>query len=285
VARERRYEDDRDPEERAQSRLSSQDYLQMERARRLVDAARLAKDPARARAVLESIKLSDPDKQKLPMLTLRAKVAEVEGKKADALVLYRAAMDARKTKPTGKDPLAEDLQRLWKELGGSAETLAMLLDKPKAEAVTDSRWEKPKNPLPAFSLADLTGKTWKLVNLEGKALLINIWATWCGPCVAEHPEFQKLYDKLKDRPDVSVFSFNVDDDLGKVAPYIAEHKYTFPVMPAKDVVDAVVPALAIPRNWLVSPKGKLEWEQVGFGSDREWEAKMLAKLDEVAKMK
>src|SRR4029077_4848294 len=120
---------------------------------------------------------------------------------------------------------------------------------------TDSRWEKPKNPLPPFNLTDLHGKTWTLARLGGKTLLINIWATWCGPCMAEHPEFQKLYDKFKDRPDVSILSFNVDDDLGKVAPYVAEHKYTFPVIPAADLVDAMVPQLAIPRNWMVDTRG------------------------------
>jgi thiol-disulfide isomerase/thioredoxin len=220
------------------------------------------------------------------MLALQAKVAEAESRKADAAVLYRAAIDARTgPKRPGKDTLEEDLQRVWKELGGSAETLALLTDKPKATAATDSRWEKPKNPLPAFSLADMGGKTWRLASLEGKALLINIWATWCGPCVAEHPEFQKLYDKLKQRSDVTVLSFNVDDDLGKVAPYIAEHKYTFPVIPAREVVDAVVPVLAIPRNWLVTAKGKLEWEQIGFGPNTDWEAGMLAKLDEVIRAK
>src|SRR5262249_3527768 len=156
---------------------------------------------------------------------------EAEDHKADALALFRASLDARKgPKPPGKDALAEDLQRVWKELGGTPEGLALLMDKPKAAEATERRWEKPKNPLPAFTLADMGGKTWKLANLEGKTLLINIWATWCGPCVAEHREFQKLYEKLKDRPDVSVMSFNVDEDLGKVAPYVAEHKYTFPVM-------------------------------------------------------
>ena len=103
--------------------------------------------------------------------------------------------------------------------------------------------------------------------------------------MAEHPVLQRLYDKLKDRGDVSVLSFNVDEDLGKIALYIAEHKYTFPVIPAKDVVDAVVPVLAIPRNWLVSPNGKLEWEQIGFGGDSKWEETMLAKLEEVARGK
>lgn len=285
VARDRRFADDRYDEQTQNQWRSSLDYIAVERARILIDCYSLTEEPEKARAVLDGIKLSDPGEQKTGMLTLRAKVAELEGRKADALVFFRAAMNARTTTPAGKDALAEDMQRLWKELGGTPEGYRMFMDKPKVAEATDSRWEKPKNPLPTFTLTDLNGKTWRLANLEGKALLINIWATWCGPCMAEHPEFQKLYDKLKGRGDVSVLSFNVDEDLGKVAPYMAEHNYTFPVMPAKEVVDVVVPVLAIPRNWLVSPKGTLEWEQIGFGDDAKWGEAILAKLEEVTRSK
>ncbi len=283
VARARRFADDRYDEQTQNKWRNSLDSIAVERGRILVDCYSVTKEVEKARAVLDGIKLSKPGNQKTGMLTLRAKVAELESRKADALVFFRAAMDTRTTTPAGKDALAEDMRRLWKDLGGTPEGYRMFMDKPKVAEATDSRWEKPKNPLPAFTLTDLNGKTWRLANLEGKALLINIWATWCSPCVAEHPELQKLYDKLKDRGDVSVLTFNVDEDLGKVAPYLAEHKYTFPVMPAKDVVDAVVPVLAIPRNWLVSPKGKLEWEQIGFGGDSKWEEAILAKLEEVTR--
>jgi len=116
-------------------------------------------------------------------------------------------------------------------------------------------------------------------------VLINLWATWCGPCRAEHPEFQKLYEKLKERADVSVISFNIDDDLGKVAPYMKENNYTFPVLLARELVDQVLPATAIPQNWFVDAKGRLQWLQLGYGGDPKWQEMMLAKLDEVLKSK
>jgi hypothetical protein len=99
----------------------------------------------------------------------------------------------------------------------------------------------------------------------------------------EHPDFQKLYDKLKARTDVAVLSFNVDDDVGKIAPYMNEHRYTFPAIPARDVVDAVVPALSIPQNWLVDPRGQLRWKQLGFGAADDWQHALMAKLDEMLK--
>ena len=264
-------------------RRDTTDYYQTDKARILLDYYALTQDAPKAREVIAGLDIHDPAKQKSTVLTLKAKAAEIEGHQADALMLYRAALLARSAAPQGKDKLSEDLNRLWKEMGGTPEGYVLLTEKPQGAAeATDSRWRNPRTR-PPFTLTDLQGKSWTLAHLEGKTLLINIWATWCGPCQTEHPEFQKLYEKMKDRPDVSVFSFNVDDDIGKVAPYMEEHKYTFPVMPAKDVVDAVVPELAIPRNWPVDAKGKLQWEQIGFGVDSKWQEMMLAKLDELVK--
>jgi len=282
------FDNDRDPESTRSMFRDSLESMRIQKAGILLNYLLLAKQPEKVKGVMAEVASVDASKPsaKAGMAALRAKAAEAEGRKLDALLLYRAAMEARPANAALRsrtDELADAIPRLWKELGGTAEGLALFHEKPQPAEATESRWERPQNPLPAFSLPDLAGKTWKLSNLEGKTLLVNIWATWCGPCIAEHPEFQKLYEKLKDRPDLTVLSFNVDDDLGKVAPYIAENHFTFPVIPAKDVVDAVVPALAIPRNWLVNAKGRLEWEQIGYGPDLKWQDQMLAKLEEVIK--
>jgi thiol-disulfide isomerase/thioredoxin len=274
---------DRAPESNVAMFRDSLDSMRLQAAGILLDCYTLTRQPEKVKAVMAGVAGVDTSKPfaKAGMAALRAKAAEAEGRKLDALLLYRAAMDARANPVNGADELAEGLARMWKDLGGTSEGFALLGQKSKPAEATESRWERPRNPLPSFALPDLAGKTWTLASLEGKTLLVNIWATWCGPCKAEHPEFQKLYDQLKDRPDVTVLSFNVDEDLGKVAPYIAENHYTFPVIPAKDVVDEVVPSLAIPRNWLVNAKGKLEWEQIGFGADPGWQGNMRAKLEEV----
>jgi cytochrome c-type biogenesis protein len=65
--------------------------------------------------------------------------------------------------------------------------------------------------MPSFELADLSGKIWKLKTVQGRSVLINVWATWCGPCNAELPHLQKLYEALKDRPDLQILTFNVDE--------------------------------------------------------------------------
>jgi|CZKC01.1.fsa_nt_gi thiol-disulfide isomerase/thioredoxin len=279
--------DDRNEDQMRDMLSNSNSSVELERARIMLDYAAATKQPEIARAIETDLDAIDASKPfaKSALLQRRAQAAEVEGRKLDALLLYRDALTARTAPPQPgvQDTLKENVERLWKELGGTSEAYALLLDKPKPTTATESSWEQPKNPIPSFSATDLEGKTWKLTSFQGQAVLVNVWATWCGPCKMEHPEFQKLYDKLKDRADVAVISFNVDDDLGKVAPYMKENKYTFPVILGHDIVDAVVPSLAIPRNWFITPHGKLEWEQVGFGPDLKWQEMIMAKLNEVLK--
>lgn len=144
-------------------------------------------------------------------------------------------------------------------------------------------WAKPKDSLPTFSSPDLNGKVWKLSDLHGKALLINVWATWCAPCRAEHPEFQKLYEKLKDRKDIAVLSVSVDDLASLVSPYMKENHYTFPVLVDDALKFFVASQGVIPQNWLVSPEGRLAAIQFGYSAVPEWTDKIIAKLDELAK--
>ena len=162
-----------------------------------------------------------------------------------------------------------------------AAVLSQVPTKTKAEQAGEIRWIEPHKPLPAFTLQALDGKTWKLADLSGKIVVIDLWATWCVPCRAELPEFQKLYDQWKDRPDVAVISFNVDDDQSVIAPYLAQNHYTFPVLRANELVDAYLSVAFIPQTWFLDANGKLRWIHEGYGGDAKWLETMTAKLAEV----
>jgi thiol-disulfide isomerase/thioredoxin len=120
--------------------------------------------------------------------------------------------------------------------------------------------------LPEFAAKDLSGKTWQLRDLTGKATFLNLWATWCGPCRGEHPGIQKLQEMLKDRKDVQVLTISVDDSPGAVTAYLKEQGYTFPVIRAPELADKLFPWGGLPTSFLVNAKG-LRTTLYGFGGD------------------
>ena len=128
-------------------------------------------------------------------------------------------------------------------------------------------------------LADLAGKTWRLKDLAGRAVLINVWATWCGPCQRELPRLERLYEKAKGRSDLQILTLTIDEDLGAVAPFMKEKGYTFPVLPANSFVTGLLDLVAIPQNWIVDIKGEWLWTGGPNVSDAEWEPAMLKQLE------
>jgi thiol-disulfide isomerase/thioredoxin len=213
-------------------------------------------------------------------------LASVDGREADALAYFQQALFTREKAPQFFRGKLEDIQldeakMAFLKTGGTEKAFA-LWSKPsgKTQELAEGRWEKPKKTLPSFDLADISGKTWKLKQLEGKAVLINLWATWCGPCRSELPFLQKLYEKTRDRADIQVISFNVDEDLGLVEPYMKEQGFTFPALIAFGLIRGIFDGYGIPQNWLVDPRGDWIATQIGFDSaDTDWANSMLKRLD------
>jgi thiol-disulfide isomerase/thioredoxin len=278
-----RLADDRLPDDLRSGALQGIENRKIERARILLTYYAATKNPEPAKLIeaeLMAMEREDPQ-GKANLLKQRGLAAELLGRKLDALIFYRAALaiEPQSTKPT--DPLRQNIQRLWEELQGTPAAYGFFLDKPKPAEATAYGWEKPERPMPDFTLQDLNGRTWTLETLAGKVVLINVWATWCGPCRQEHPAFQKLYDELKTHSDVTVISFNVDENIGSVAPYLQRNRYTFPVLPARVVVDQVLDSVSIPQNWFLNRDGVLEAVQVGYRDEAEWRRQITAKLGEI----
>ncbi len=253
-------------------------------------ACRAAGDKAAAEQVKATLDAAPPTEAILlpKYWQERAILAEIEGHTTDALAFYQKALFLRDTKPNkqyGKvrDLVLADAHRLWIVSQGS-EAAFVIWSQPDTTAKTalaDGRWEKPGAELPAFELSDLQGKTWKLVSLEGKKVLINIWATWCGPCQQELPHLEKLYQQTKDRTDIAILTLNFDEDSGLIDPFVKKKGYTFPVLPAYAFLRNKIDVNSIPRNWLINSNGKWQWEQIGFGSgEADWEKSMLARLED-----
>ena len=125
--------------------------------------------------------------------------------------------------------------RLWKELGGTdAGRQAWSQGRRQSLAIESNAWTVPAASMPPWILVDLSGHTWNLKDLQGKVVVIDVWATWCVPCRQELPEIQKLYTSSTTRRDIQILTFNTDEETGRVLPFIKAAGYTFPVLLAKD---------------------------------------------------
>ncbi len=217
-----------------------------------------------------------------------AALAEAENRKMDAMGYYLNALDIPRPQYYASEKEDETVQKarqLWKELGGTDEGWSVWttehMPPPNLEAGFFA-WNKLDKPLPDFSLPDLSGRTWRLDDLKGKVTFMNVWATWCGPCQAEMPFVQKLYDNMKDKPDVQVLTLNIDQNPGLIAPYLRDSNYTFPIIPGTSLFSQMDEFMSIPRNWVVDASGVLRREQLGFGvKDAAWLQSVTKAMEEV----
>jgi peroxiredoxin len=122
--------------------------------------------------------------------------------------------------------------------------------------------------LPDFSLPDTTGEIVQLSSLTGKQLIyLDFWATWCGPCGAEMPQLQRLYDTYKARGFVIV-AVSMDDPStqGSVASYVHRNGLSFPVVIDTDnrATSLYNPTRSAPYGVLIDRTGKIADEHAGY---------------------
>jgi len=125
-----------------------------------------------------------------------------------------------------------------------------------------------------FTLAELGGKTWTLKEQRGKVVLLNFWATWCPPCRKEMPDLETLYRQFKDRG--LVILAVSDEDAGKVRPFIAEQKVTYPILldPGRKV-NELFQIEGIPKTFVYDRSGKLVAQSIDMRTRRQF-LEMLA---------
>jgi thiol-disulfide isomerase/thioredoxin len=131
-----------------------------------------------------------------------------------------------------------------------------------------------------FTLKDVDNKSVKLTSLKGKVVLLDFWATWCGPCKIEIPwfiEFQNKYGAAG----LQVVGVSVDDPLSKLKPYVAKMQMNYLVLQGldhDDMQDAFGPLMGIPVTVVISREGKICGKHVGLSSKDAFENEIKALL-------
>ncbi len=139
-----------------------------------------------------------------------------------------------------------------------------------------------RKPAPDFSLTDSNGSKVKLADYRGKVVLLNFWATWCGPCQVEIPWFQDFEKEYKSRG-FEVLGVSMDEDgWSAVKPYIAEHKLNYRVLLGDDSVSQLYGGLdALPTTFIIDRDGKFAFPpHVGLVSKNVYSGEIQGLLSE-----
>ena len=120
------------------------------------------------------------------------------------------------------------------------------------------------NPMPPYSAKLLDGQPFDLAAEKGNVVLLNVWATWCGPCRFEIPELQKLHDEYGKRG-FKVVGVSVDEgDPAEVKQFAVDQKMRYPVVLDPDGrIANLLQTMVLPTTVLIDRNGKIVWRQVG----------------------
>ncbi len=154
-------------------------------------------------------------------------------------------------------------------------------DSPERVSAAQPKPAKSNNrPAPEFALKDSDGRTVKLSDYKGKVVLLNFWATWCGPCKIEIPWFIQFEQQYKDRG-FAVLGVAMDEEgWSAVRPYITERKMNYRILLGDDAVAQAYGGVdSLPTSFIINREGKIVSRHIGLVSKSEYENDIKEILD------
>ena len=153
--------------------------------------------------------------------------------------------------------------------------------RPSSSPTGDLKSEGQRKPAPNFSLKDADGNAVNLADYRGKVVLVNFWATWCGPCEAEIPWFVEFEKKYKDQG-FAVLGVSMDDDGWKsVRPYIASHKINYRIVIGSEVVSQQFGEIdSLPTSFVLDREGRIASNHVGLVDKRDYQNEIVKLLED-----
>lgn len=132
-----------------------------------------------------------------------------------------------------------------------------------------------------FTVADMHGANVNLADYKGKVVMMNFFATWCGPCKYEIPLFVELQDEYRDQG-VAFIGVQIDDDPQLLKPFAEEYKVNYPMLVAnerEDLQEAYGPFWGIPVTVMIGRDGSICKRHMGIATKEQFENEIRALLE------
>ncbi len=155
---------------------------------------------------------------------------------------------------------------LYLALAGFAAFSITLKQEIRGSAAIHGTHLKINEPAPSLTLPDRTGQTVELAEVckKNRLVMVNFWASWCGPCRMEMPQFEKLY-KAKKSEGLEILAVSVDEDPQKLSDYLARHSFSFPILhDSKNTTAAAYGIEGLPTTVLLNSDGKVVYVYEGM---------------------
>ena len=131
---------------------------------------------------------------------------------------------------------------------------------------------------PDFTLTKLDGTNVKLSDLKGKKVILNFWATWCGPCQQEMPDMEAFYKEHKENVEILAVNYTPSEKVGeeKVSNFAKEKGITFPILLDKNIdVTTAYKVITIPTSYFIDTKGVIQDKFIGPMTQKRWRKELL----------
>jgi len=147
------------------------------------------------------------------------------------------------------------------------------------------RFVKNPDAAPAFQLNDLNGKPVSLAEAKGKIVLLNFWATWCGPCRAEIPDLVDLQKRYADKFEIIALATD-EDDPDEVRRFVLQSGINYRVALSSDAVRRDYGGIAaLPTSFVIDPEGRIVQKHVGLNDPSIYELEVRAMLGQAVDAK
>ena len=219
-------------------------------------------------------KLPDSHAAKLRL----AQAWESTGSRDSALTAYYSVVRLRYDHPEAREAIGRIYRGTYRhaDVGMVIDTLVSnARERRKTVLLADTLSRKA----PEFSLRGLDGAEYSLESTKGKVVVMDIWATWCGPCRLKMPQLQKAYDRFGHRENVVFLAVSVDDDLELIPPFVEKAGYTFPVAHGGTTFGRKFGVEGIPTLFIIDRTGTIRYRELGYSGVGDFETELGWKID------